>query len=385
MYEFTRLHEDATQAERNQLMRKSFAPNMTKEAALEWSKKVMMKNHAIFGVWSKETLAAMICIKHPIENHIRGANLSFGGIGDVSTLPEHRRERLIRKIFGQVFTYMNENDIVYSALGPFSFPFYEKFGYALAEQILTYEFPGQYLKAMRGDPSIVMRAYQPADAENVLLVQRSMGRFGSRLFLPKEKLTSDHAYVLEQNNAIVGFVRFSFKNENHMQVEPVFFTRDDVFPTVVDLVYRYGSQVKTISWKADPEIYLEAALKQPGMVKRRQDGHMMIRVVKFREFCQQIKVPLVAAESVIVHLEDHDCPWNNGTFKLTPVSGRLEIQETDKDPEINLNALQLSHVVGGLMTANDLRRMGGLECPASAAERLSRIFPLESFLTYTGF
>ena len=186
MYEITRIDEQATQKEREHLVWKSFAATMSKEESLKWAEGVLFKNHAIFAAKTTDQIAAMICLKHPIENHIRGANLSFGGIGEVSTLPEYRRERLIRKLFKPVFEYMYETGIVYSALGPFSYPFYEKFGYALAEQVVSYEFPSSQLKALRGDASITMREYQERDAAGVMQVQRSMGRFGSRFYMPSE-------------------------------------------------------------------------------------------------------------------------------------------------------------------------------------------------------
>lgn len=389
MYEIIQIDEEVTKKEREHLTRKAFVPIMSKEKAAKWAEGELFRNHAIFAAKTESQIAAMICLKSPIENRIRGANLSFGGIGDVSTLPDHRRERLIRKIFEKVFGYMNETDIVYSALGPFSYPFYEKFGYAHAEQKVTYEFPGTQIKKMRGDSSIVMREYREVDAEHVLEVQRSMARFGSRMFLPAEKLSGGHPYVLEQMGKVVGFVRFSFKrfgnDEVKMIISHTFFTHDEVIPAIVDLVYRFGSQVKTIVWTVDPEILLEYVLKEPGQAKRTRRGYKMVRVVKFKEFCQQIKVPLFAVEPVILQLNDENCAWNNGIFKLTPVSGRLEIYESDQTPEITMNALQLSHTIGGLMTANRLRRMGGLNCSISASERFTHIFPPDSCVSYVEF
>ena len=191
--------------------------------------------------------------------------------------------------------------------------------------------------------------------------------------------------MLELGGEIAGFVRFSFKDEGRMQVQHTFFSRDEIFPAVVDLVYRFASQTKTVTWQVDPEIYLEAVLNELGQVKRVIHDHMMVRVVKFKEFCQQIKVPLYAAEPVIIQLVDEDCPWNTGTFKLTPVSGRLEISETDRQPEIGLNALQLSYAVGGMMPASRLRRVGGLDCSHEAAEKFTNIFPQESLVSYVAF
>ena len=111
----------------------------------------------------------------------------------------------------------------------------------------------------------------------------------------------------------------------------------------------------------------------------------MIRVIKFREFCQQIKVPLYASEPVVIKLIDDHCPWNAGVWKLTPVTGRLEIQPSDETPEITFTPVQLSHALSGLMTASLLNRMGGLNGDQDAAERFTRIFPPDTYFSYVSF
>ena len=388
MIEYVRIDPQSLYNERMHLLWKAFVPGQGLEKAIELYHS-LLDNQAIFTAQDDGRLAAMICVKEPIENRIRGANLSFGGIGEVSTLPEYRRDRLIRTIFSRVFAYMNEQDIVYSALGPFSFTFYEKFGYVHAAQNMRYTFPTAFLKPVRGDSAISYREYADEDGEGVMKVQRSMARFGSRVFIPVKKLKSDHAYVFERAGQIIGFTRFGFKRlgeyETGIEVSDTWFSQDECLPAIVDMVYRYASQSPTTIWHIDNEIPLEYYLTEPGKTERKREGYMMVRVVKFREFCQQIKVPLYAAEPVVIALKDESCPWNTGTFKLTPVSGRLEVEPSNKEPEIHFDAQHFSHAVGGFLTANRLHRLGGLDCSASAAERFTRIFPSESYVSYVTF
>ncbi|NSW53893.1 MAG: GNAT family N-acetyltransferase [Anaerolineae bacterium] len=388
MIEITRIDPHSLYDERLHLMWKAFLPHDTLEKAARLAG-TLLDNQATFVARDGSTLAAMVCVKEPIENRIRGAHLSFGGIGEVCTLPEYRRDRLVRSLFDQVFAYMQEADVVYSALGPFSYPFYEKFGYAHAEQGLRYAFPANQLKAPRHLAGFTFREYAEADAGAVMQAQRSMARFGSRVFKPVKKLPGDHPYVVEQHGQVRGFVRLSFsrlgEHETGANVCDAWFSTDEVFPAIVDLVYRYASQSSKITWHIEPEVPLEYYIKEPGQAERQRTGYMMVRVVKFKEFCQQVKVPLYAAEPVIIRLVDPLCPWNEGSWKLTPVSGRLEIQPSSREPEITLDAVHLSHAVGGLLTANRLHRLGGLHCAADAAERFTRIFPPESYVSYVGF
>ena len=79
--------------------------------------------------------------------------------------------------------------------------------------------------------------------------------------------------------------------------------------------------------------------------------------------------------------------WNQGTYKLTPNSGSLEIERLADSikPEVTLNAPQLSETIGGLTPATTLHGLGKLECTAEVAEKLEAIFPSDSFVSYQRF
>lgn len=81
------------------------------------------------------------------------------------------------------------------------------------------------------------------------------------------------------------------------------------------------------------------------------------------------------------------CPWNQGTYRLTPSSGKLEIERLDEnvEPDVSLDALDLSEVVGGLTPALTLRSLGRLDCTTEVAERLEALFPADSFVSYQRF
>ena len=377
-----------------QLWWKCFNPNQTVEEVAKWAHRDLDEMEVLWGAEEAGKLVAVLAATKDCENSFRGAKLKFSGIGGVATLPEYRRDRLVRKMFKPFFHYANKQDIVISALEPFDFPFYEKFGYAMSGQNSRYEFPSTELKPIQGPAGITCKPYDPEnDADDVMAVQRSMARFGSRLFIPLHRLKSKsipHGYVFERDGEIVGCILVRFKEAENtwklrMNINYTWFKSDDVLPAIVDFVYRYGSQTKEISWTMEPEIPLEYFLKNPGHQTRKREGHMMFRVLKFKEFCQQITAPMAATESVVVKLTDEHCPWNDGVWKLTPSGGRLEIQPTKQEPEISFTALQLSHALGGLMTASLLQRIAGLDCSLDAAERFTKIFPAISQFFYAHF
>jgi len=392
MYEFVQIDPASHADEIAHVWWKSYDPHKPEQDTRKWLDEPQVVKTA-FGAKTGGRLVAVVGLTKQLDNAIRGVNLSFGGISGVATLPEHRRQRLVRGAFEQLFAYANQENIVYSALAPFDYPFYEKFGYAHAELRHRYAFHRREFRPVKSPAGITFREYDPAqDAAAVLEVQMAMARFGSRVFLPLWKLQNtdtQHRYVLEQSGEIVGFTQFEFSEaarwELKMEVYHTWFKYDHVLPALVDLVARFAEQAEEVEWTVDPEVPLEYYIKNPGHEKRTRAGEMMVRVIKWREFCQQIRVPLFASEPVVIGLQDENCPWNNGVYQLTPVSGRLEIETTDKPVEIQFNAVQLSHAVGGLLTANRLLRLGALQGSPDAAERFTRIFPPDSYVSYVWF
>lgn len=373
---------------------KCFNPDKTIEEVAKWAHRDLGEMEVLWGAQQGDKLVAVIAATKHFENRFRGADLKFSGIGGVVTLPEYRRDRLVRKMFKSFFEYAHAQDIVISALEPFNFPFYEKFGYAMSGQSFRYDFPSTELKPIQGPADVTCRPYDPEkDAAAVMEVQRSMARFGSRLFIPFWRLQSKgipHGYVFERNGEIVGCILVRFKEAKDtwklcMNVNYTWFKTDDVLPAIVEFVYRYGSQTKAISWVMEPEMPLDYFLKNPGHQERKREGHMMYRVLKFKEYCQQIKVPLEAHESIVVKLIDKHCPWNEGVWELMPSKGQLKMTPSDGTPEITFTAVQLSHALSGILDASLLRSMGGLDCSKDAAERFSRIFPQISQFFYAKF
>ena len=113
----------------------------------------------------------------------------------------------------------------------------------------------------------------------------------------------------------------------------------------------------------------------------------MMRVVDLEGYSASIRIPEHATESVILHLSDEMCPWNQGTYRLTPNSGFLEAERLgdSAEPDVSINALGLSEIIGGLNPATILRGLGRIDCTAKVAENLESIFPADSFVSYQRF
>ncbi|MFW9787934.1 MAG: enhanced intracellular survival protein Eis [Candidatus Thorarchaeota archaeon] len=330
------------------------------------------------------------------ENIIRGKSIPFSAVWGVGTLPQHRRKGLIRKLFVESFKSMREKDISLSILAPFYKAYYEKFGYALAEYRVKHEFPRTLLRIIKGNDQITNRELiDKSEAKVAQEMQASMSRYGSRNFHTistlERLIEQNHFHIFESSGNPVGTVKFHFNQvkEDHLDlsVYATTCTSLDIFPSIVELVGQYAANATTIRWYCDPQLPVRYYMDDLQHWNTIDWGGMMMRVVDLETYCQSIEVSKEATESVIIRLSDDMCPWNQGTFKLTPVNSALEIErlEGSTEPDISLNALALSNVIGGLHPATSLRSLGMINCPDLVAQNLEAIFPADSFVSYQRF
>jgi predicted acetyltransferase len=329
-------------------------------------------------------------------NIIRGEPIPFSAVWGVATLPQHRRKGLIRNLFIESFKKMKDLGLSLSILAPFYKTYYEKFGYSLAEHRLRHEFPRVLLRLVKGDDKITNRELtDPSDAKVAQKVQSSMSRFGSRNFHTlstlERMIKQHHFHLFERDSKPVGIVKFHFTKVKDdvldLSVYATAYTTDDVFPSIVELVGHYATNATTIRWYCDPEVPVRYYMDDLQNWNSVDWSGMMMRVIDLEAYCTSISVPEIATESVTLKLEDTMCPWNTGTFRLTPKGGRLSCERLDneKDADVSMHALGLSEIIGGLTPPLTLHSLRRLDCSVDTAKKLEAIFPADTFVSYQRF
>lgn len=329
-------------------------------------------------------------------NIIRGNMIPFSAVWGVATLPQHRRRGLIRELFIESFKSMREKGISLSILAPFYKYYYERFGYQLAESRVKHEFPRVLLRLVKGDDSITNRELSDkSEATTALKMEESMSRYGSRNFHTlstiERMIEGNHYHLFERDGEPVGTVKFHFTKvkDDHLDlgVYATTYTSPDVFPSIVELVANYAPNITKIRWYCDPQVPVRYYMDDLQEWETVDWGGMMMRVIDIEKYCDFVKVPENATESVVLKLTDDMAPWNNGIFRLTPSSGRLEIERLGDsiEPDVTMVAIQLSETIGGLTPATTLRSLRRLDCSLETALNLESIFPEDSFVSYQRF
>jgi predicted acetyltransferase len=328
------------------------------------------------------------------DDVIRGNPIPFAGVWAVATMPHYRRKGLVRKLFDAAYPRMHDEGAVLSILDPFSRSFYEKFGYALAEKRAKYVFTKDDLRIGISDPNITCREATLEDMERVHGVEQTMARFGSRFFhmkhILKELLESGHFLIFEEDGDVVGTCWFRFQKSksgqgNDLIVAASSYIEDRVFPSIVEQVRNYATNVKEISWYTDLDVPVRHYFSGIHSSQMLQIGSMMMRIVDFEGYCRSISIPVSASEPVVLKLEEGQCPWNGGVYRIMPTSGTLEVERTNELPDVTLSPYQLSAVISGISSATLLHSLHEIECDRHCAEKLEAIFPNDVFVSYSRF
>jgi predicted acetyltransferase len=329
-------------------------------------------------------------------NIIRGRMVPFSAVWGVATLPQHRRKGLVRQLFVDSFKSMREKGMSLSILAPFYKYYYERFGYQLAESRIKHEFPRRLLRLVKGNPKITNRELtDTSEVSTCLKMEEAMSRYGSRnfhtMFTLEQMIKENHYHLFECDGEPVGAVKFHFfkVKEDHIDigVYATSYTSLDVFPSIVELVGHYAANATTIRWYTDPQVPVRYYMDDLQKWDTVDWSGMMMRVVDIEKYCAAINVPKDAIESFTIKLSDEMAPWNTGTFRLVPNSGKLEIERLDDsiESDVSIDPLQLSEVIGGLTPATTLRGLGRLDCSQEVAERIEAAFPADSFVSYQRF
>ncbi|MHA1907976.1 MAG: GNAT family N-acetyltransferase [Candidatus Thorarchaeota archaeon] len=337
-----------------------------------------------------------VCFSVSEDCVIRSNSLKIGGIWAIATEKPYRKMGMCSSILKMIFNRMRNDGIVVSMVNPDKnlFAFYERYGYGFFESAKLYELNPDSLRTVKGDPGISHREMEDKNEWNkILQIQKAMSRYGSRLCAPRRHLEyvieSGHCHLLERDSAPVGVVKLSFAkagDRTWLNIWPATcYASLDVFSSILSIIQEHAIKADRIRWFCGAESPVLHYTQGPQIVVAKDWGNMMMRVVDFVKFCKSIDVPKSAIDKCIIQLVDEYCPWNEGTYMISPSDGKLDIEHTKKEPEVVLDSTNLSRMVGGFTISTMLHGLNEIDCSLETAEKLEAIFPSDPFFSHYRF
>jgi len=384
--EIRKLTEKDREAYRK-LMRYAFETSKNNYEELKWpSDKVPMDLH--YGAFDEEQLVAGAGII-PFDIRMRSQDFKMYGVGGVASKPEYRNRGIIREIMIKMFKDMQDNNIPLSVLYPFKHSFYEILGYKLVDEQFTYEFnisdilyreTDYHLKEVERINDDIRSVYDRAILNFDYIAKRPEIQYWRRLY------KNNYKFICYNRNLPVGYVIINFPNweakwikhpEKTILILETFWLDQSAKQTIFNFLWSHRDQRKYVAGSFSAYENITDLLKTPRIKSRYITDNSLLRIIDVKNVLENLKYPCDNF-SIIFHINDTYCPWNNGFFTLTSKGKEINIEfkeSSELSADIEIDIGYFAQLVAGFRTVRDLLEFGFTSVNHEKLELLQKLFP----------
>ena len=318
----------------------------------------------------------------PFTVRLNGSPVKMGGVTQVGTLPEYRRQGLLRKIMTQGFAEMQERGQYLAILWASMGAIYPRFGYGLASTSVNYTFDPRFAGFESGpEPTgkvtmmpkedafpIMKQLYIQRAAPRNLQIHRATVMWDTDNFRPSKKGQPVYSAVYRNGDGEArGYIVYETEDRQSAGPGPrqVFKIKDfgyldmDAYRGLWEYIRRHDlvSTVEMHNVGEDdpaPDLLLE-----PRILRRSTQDAIWLRVVDIEKAMPQR--PYGGRGELTFRVpDDRMCPWNNGAWLMETDGTTTSIRKTDRTPEIEMPLNTLASLIVGHRPATHYSRIGKL-------------------------
>jgi len=301
------------------------------------------------------------------DGHLAG----MGGIGGVSTLPQHRRKGAVRACMNASLADMRERGDVFSVLYPFSRAYYRQFGYEDGASVSEWNIPFSALKLPDaggtiemlmpgGDLSAIGQIYA-ACAENWNL---SVDTTAMSHFLPKTNWMKDkrYLYIWRDENGVPGGMMMFTKVNRVMDCVAEFgkynqllFRDARALTALLNFAKTFAADYDSIRFFAPQGVRVQSLISEGNDITCAMKYNCMARLVNVPKALQMCRTS--GEGSIVIAVEDKILAENSGAWKVTFAPGGNIVEKTDEAPDVEMPVGELTQLLLGVCCADDLPMM----------------------------
>ncbi len=330
----------------------------------------------------------------PLTVRINGAAVAVAGVTMVATLPELRRQGLLRRIMGRALELQRERGQSVAMLWASFGAIYQRFGYGPASNQVFYSFDPRRVPlhpAERGagrvellDRDGALARIKPVYVEYAtprnLLLHRGQETWAFNVLREQDGVRVHVAVYRAESGALRGYVAYDTQGPPQLQRPDTLSPNQEL--RVRDLValdaeaYRAlwdyllaHDLVRTIHMgplaEDDPAPLL---VSEPRQLQRRMLGGIWMRIVDVERALAQR--PYACAGELAIEVRGDDlCDWNQGTWLLETDGPKARVGRGRRVPDLVLTPRSLAALFSGHSSASQLCRAGLLDArdPATLA------------------
>lgn len=336
------------------------------------------------GVFDGDELVA-ICRHHFLRATVRGATLPVGCLASVATPPEHRRKGYVRTLIRSFLEEYRDRDVPLSALWAFDYPFYDRFGWELANQYAIRECPPEALSAAAAPEAGEFVRLGPDEYERLaavlaahgdrydLSVERTGEWWRERVF--RSRRDDPHVFGWGADGELRGYLVYAIEpgesgDEPVLDVSEVAYRDPTAYRHVLRFLSNHRSQAERVRLYGPVDDPLVDLVDDPATVETTVHPGPSIRLVDVETVLGAVAYPEDVTGSLVLDVEDPVADWNDRAFRIDVEGGAAAIGPTTGAPDATLGIGALSQLVVGYRTAGELAGAGELAVDDSGTQTL---------------
>ncbi|MDL2205989.1 GNAT family N-acetyltransferase [Eubacteriales bacterium OttesenSCG-928-N13] len=293
-----------------------------------------------------------------------GNDVKMFGIGDVSSLVESRNRGHIRALFHAIFMERKARGDVFSYLYPFSFKYYEQFGYAQAISKAHVHFPPSMLSKHRctcevvrhekgQDPAPYARVFDAFAAQYTGMVRRSDWK---RLDEYQPTKNRRVMYLLRREGVPCAFLGYLPEGEgatSTMKVLDSAWVDEDAMKQLLGFIGSLRSHYFDCEMWLPQDLPLAQMLDDPYRLRHEVRIAGQARVIDVEAALSGYPWPAHKG-SIAIRVEDDFFEDNCATFLIEYDKDGSRVSRTNQQPDLRLDIRALSPLLLGTIGYADL-------------------------------
>ena len=331
----------------------------------------------------------------PFTMRANGAGLPIGGVSAVGTLPEYRRQGLVRQIMTRAFADMRDSGRSVAALWASQAAIYQRYGFAMASVLRSYAVDTVEIDFHDGDDGSgrverldVASGYDLIKDIYVRFVAARMGYLhrARALWLHnalEERVADGPIHIALSHGASEpdGYAVYTLREgrRDHPARTQEIVVRDLAWLSPgayrsLWMFFKRHDLVGRVRWNSAPsddpaiEYFLE-----PRMLEARDHEGFWLRLVDVTAALKGRGWTTDGEISITVGA-DRLAPWNAGSYRVNVSNGTADVTPCPTPTDVEISVKALASLYTGRRSARELSAWGLLTGDADAVRRADNLF-----------
>jgi predicted acetyltransferase len=344
---------------------------------------------ARLGAFERTKLAAITTV-HSMTLIWGDHDAPCGGIADVACSMARRGRGFAAGLLRESLHRMHDRGQYLSGLGPFSYRFYQRFGWDWVGEMRRITLPAEIAPAFIGGGDIetyeggeALELIKPLYLRYARQYRGMCDRVGRVPDWWDQRLGSDnshkvyvHVYRDSAGGAPTGYLTFRHPQGGDTAQIGDFVAFDAAaYRALLSVLHYSYPLVKRIVWEAPMDDPLPVHVMERGL-EQSVAPLFMGRIVDVKAALESISPAHGMEGKLTVRVVDKQCSWNDQAFAVEAGSGHVRTRPTTTQPDIELDIRALSQAYWGCPSLGQLLRAGRVEVHDERSyELLSRLLP----------